>query len=152
MYLALVLNILILILSVVCVIFVSGPIASDIKYSLYMVARMIDFQDIIQRIESVIGMTLIAGSYMKATIALFVLNLVLTRLFRLQDDRLLIFPLALMCLFLSVVLYDSEVQWYDIVSNTWPLWNGIAGILPLFLLTLITAFKGGGKKTGSGGP
>lgn len=151
MHLALLLNIIILILSVICVIFVFGSVVGDIKYSLYMVARQIDFQDIIQRIESVIGMTLIAGSYMKATVALFVLNMILTRLFRLQDDRLLIFPLAIMNLFLSVVLYDSEIQWYDVVTNIWPLWNGIACFGPVILLTLIAGFKSRGKKTGSSG-
>lgn len=152
MFIALLLNTLVLILSVICVIFVSGSVAGGIKYSLYMVARLIDFQDIIQRIESVIGMTLIAGSYMKATVALFVLNLTLTRLFGLQDDRLLILPLALINLFLSVVLNDSEIQWADIVSNIWPLWTGVSGFVPLLLLTLIAYIKSSSKKSGSSGP
>lgn len=152
MFIALLLNTLILISSVICVIFVAGSVAGDVKYSLYLVARLIDFQDIIQRIESIIGMTLIAGSYMKATVALFVLNLTLTRLFGLQDDRLLIFPLALINLFLSVVMYDSEIQWYEIVSNIWPLWNGVAGFVPLLLLTLIACIKNSSKKSGSSGP
>jgi spore germination protein KB len=147
MFIALLLNTLILILSVICVIFVAGPVSGDVKYSLYMVARLIDFQDIIQRIESVIGMTLIAGSYMKATVVLFVLNLTLTRLFALQNDRLLIFPLALITLFLSVVIFDSEIQWFDIVSSKWPLWIGAAGFVPLLLLTLIASCKNKNKKS-----
>ncbi|MFC5652522.1 GerAB/ArcD/ProY family transporter [Paenibacillus solisilvae] len=54
---ALLLNIIILILSVLCVNMVLGPAIGDIKFSLYMVARMIDIQEIVQRIESVIGMS-----------------------------------------------------------------------------------------------
>ncbi|MFC5652523.1 hypothetical protein ACFPYJ_26070 [Paenibacillus solisilvae] len=71
------------------------------------------------------------------------LNLTLSRLFRLQDERLLIFPLALINLFLSIVLYDSEIKW----GNVWPLWNGIANFAPLLLLTLIALIKGPDKKS-----
>ncbi|MDF2652576.1 MAG: spore gernimation protein, partial [Paenibacillus sp.] len=54
-------------LVIVCTIMALGPMAGNIKYSLFTLARLIELAEIIERVESVIGMALIAGSYMKAT-------------------------------------------------------------------------------------
>ncbi|MNB81071.1 Spore germination protein YndE [compost metagenome] len=140
MLLAMVANGLCFILVTVCAIMVLGPLCGSVKYTLFQIARLIDIQDIIERIESIIGFALVVGSFMKATIALLVLALTVARLLKLPDYRILIFPLALVNFLLSIVLYKGETRWSEVVGNVWPLWNAIANVLPLIIMTLITLF------------
>jgi spore germination protein KB len=80
---------LILIISTMCTTMAFGTAAAHFKYSLYRLASEIQIPEIFQRIEAIIGMTLILGSYMKATIFLIILNQIIAQLLRLQDDRFL---------------------------------------------------------------
>ncbi|MBY9077936.1 endospore germination permease [Paenibacillus sp. HN-1] len=128
------------ILVTVCAIMVLGPVCGTVKYTLFQIARLIDIQDIIERIESLIGFALVVGSFMKATIALLVLALTITRLLKLPDYRILIFPLALVNFLFSIVIYKGETRWSEVVGNVWPLWNAVANIFPLIVLTLFTLF------------
>lgn len=50
-----------LVTSIVCSIMALGPLADELKYSLYQLARLIFIGEIIDRIESVIGISLIMG-------------------------------------------------------------------------------------------
>ena len=88
MLLALSINIATLCISTICTIMLFGPLAGVKKYSLYELARTVDVQEIITRIESVIGMSLIAGSYMKATIMLYVISLYVSQLFKFKDYKI----------------------------------------------------------------
>ncbi|MEW9700217.1 endospore germination permease [Paenibacillus sp. SI8] len=141
MFLALLVNGLCFILVTVCAIMILGPASGNIKFALYQIARLIGIQDIIERIESVIGYALVVGSYMKATLALLVLTLTIARLLKLPDHRILIFPLAFVNLLLSVVLFKGESRWGEVLTNVWPLWNLIANTCPLILLTIVTMIK-----------
>jgi spore germination protein KB len=138
--LALLINGTTLVISAVSTIMIFGPMAGERKYSLYEVARTIEVQEIIQRIESVVGMSLIAGSFMKTAITLFILNKVCNRLFRIQSDKLLVYPLA----FISFVLalnFKGDARWVDIVSHIHPLWAAVSMTIPLLLVTLTAAVR-----------
>ncbi|GAA3405955.1 endospore germination permease [Paenibacillus hodogayensis] len=138
---ALILNGVTLAASILCSIMVLGPLSGDLKYSLYQLARLIYVQEIVERIESVIGFSLIAGSYIKSTIMLFILSKVLAQLFKLQDERLLIFPVALICLLLSITMYSNEMSLDEAVNATWPLLDNAAYTLPLLLVMAVTLVK-----------
>ncbi|WP_054943479.1 GerAB/ArcD/ProY family transporter [Paenibacillus ihuae] len=138
MLLAILANGICFIIVTICAIMVLGPLCGTVQYTLFQIARLIVIQDIIERIESIIGFALVVGSFMKATIALLVLALTITRLLKLPDYRILIFPLALVNFLLSIVLYKGQTRWDEIIGNVWPLWNAIANMFPLTVLTLIT--------------
>ena len=141
MFLALSLNIVTLCTSTVCTIILFGPLAGIKKYSLYELARTIDVQEIITRIESVIGMSLIAGSYMKATIVLYVMSLFVSQLFKLKDYRMIVTPIALIAFLNTLVGFDSDMNWVEIVSIVHPLWAWFAFVFPLCLVLTIALFK-----------
>lgn len=126
---------------IVCTIMALGPMAGNIKFSLFTLARLIELAEIIERVESVIGMALIAGSYMKATIVLFVINLGLSQLFQLQDDKILIFPLAFFACMISLTMFRNELEFAGHVGTVWPLFITVAGVVPILLLTIVTALK-----------
>ncbi|MNP45424.1 Spore germination protein [compost metagenome] len=141
MYLALIINALTLIASVISSIMVLGPLSGSLKYSLYQLARLIYFQETIERIESVIGFSLIIGFYFKASILLLILIKVLKELLRLKDERLIVFPLAFVCLLLSVTTYTQESELEKIVNTTWPLITNLAYTLPFLLILLVTFIR-----------
>ncbi|MGO4271604.1 GerAB/ArcD/ProY family transporter, partial [Paenibacillus sp. TAF58] len=122
MYLALLVNGLCLIVVTIATILVFGPLAGDRKYSMFEVARIIDLLEVIQRIESIIGISLILTSFFKATITLYILNLTFTKLFKLHDDRILVFPLALTCFLFSLLqINKGSATWIYAVSVIHPL-------------------------------
>ena len=141
MFISLLISGLSLTMVIVCTIMALGPMAGNLKFSLFTLARLIELAEIIERVESVIGMALIAGSYMKATIVLFVINLGLTQLFQLQDDRILIFPIAFFTCMISLSMYKNELEFILHVGTVWPLFITIAGVVPILLLTIVTVFK-----------
>ncbi|MEK8127187.1 GerAB/ArcD/ProY family transporter [Paenibacillus filicis] len=141
MYVALVVNAMTLVASVICSIMVLGPLSGDLKYSLYQLARLIFIQEIIERIESVIGFSLIIGFYFKASILLLILIRVLKDMLRLKNEKLLAFPVAFICLLLSLTTYTKESELEEVVNITWPLLNNMAYSLPLLLIIVVTFFR-----------
>ncbi|WP_372629342.1 GerAB/ArcD/ProY family transporter [Cohnella sp.] len=141
MLLSLLMNILTLCISTVCTIMLFGPLAGIKKYSLYELARTVDVQEIITRIESVIGMSLIAGSYMKATITLYVLCLFVAHLLKLKDYRTIVMPIALIAFLNTLVGFKSDMQWVEIVSIVHPLWVTFAYSAPLLLVTVVAFIR-----------
>ncbi|TNJ63147.1 spore gernimation protein [Paenibacillus hemerocallicola] len=138
---ALILNIFTLCISTVCTIMIFGPLAGVKKYSLYEIARTIEVQEIISRIESVIGMSLISGSYMKTTITLYGVSLFVSQLCKLNDHRTIVMPLALIVFLYTLVGFESAQQWVDIISIVHPIWGSVAYVFPLILITVIALFK-----------
>lgn len=143
LYVALALNAATLIASVLSSIMVLGPLSGDLKYSLFQLARLIFIQEIIERIESVIGFSLIIGFYFKASILLMILMQLLKGLLRLENERLIVFPAAFICLLLSLTTYTKEAEMEEIVNITWPLLNTLAYSLPLLLILIAALIRRG---------
>ncbi|WP_199614762.1 GerAB/ArcD/ProY family transporter [Paenibacillus alkalitolerans] len=141
MFAALFINGLALTLAIVCTIMALGPMSANIKYSLFTLARLIEVAEIIERIEAITGIALITGSYMKATIVLFAINLGVSRLLRLQDERILIFPIAFVALMLSLTMFKNELEVMEHVGVVWPLFITVAGVVPFLAVTIAAAFK-----------
>jgi len=149
MFRAITLNIAILIAVTMCTILVFGPMAGERKYSMFEVARTIEVQEILQRIESIIGMALIAGSYMKITITLYANHLLIARLFKLKDGRLIIPILAMIYMLNGISSYESNAKWGELVNYIHPLWGTFAFVLPLVLLFTVSLIRHRGNSAGT---
>ncbi|UVI32627.1 GerAB/ArcD/ProY family transporter [Paenibacillus spongiae] len=130
-----------LFVSIICSVMALGPRAGELKYSLFQLARLINVQEFIERIESVIGMTLIVGSYMKTTIMLFILNKMLSHVLAVKDAKSFVFPITLAALLLSLTMYKNEAEFVEAVLVVWPLFIFVVAVLPLLLVTAVTMFK-----------
>jgi len=118
-----------------CCIMALGPLTNEYQYPLFNISRLISIQEIIERLESIIGMSMMAGSYMKATITLFALNTAITRLLKQKDDGQLVYPLALLGLVLSLIVVRNEADFGDVLL-TWPMLTFTVS-LTLYIFTLI---------------
>ena len=122
MFASLLISGLSLTLVIVCTIMALGPIAGNIKFSLFTLARLIELAEIIERVESVIGMTLIAGSYMKATIVAVCDQFgVIPIIPDLQDEKILIFPYSFFAAMVSLTMFKNELEFMEHVGTVWPL-------------------------------
>ncbi|CAN7365667.1 endospore germination permease [Paenibacillus sp. LjRoot153] len=141
MFVSMSLNLIVLILVTMSTILVFGPIAGDRKFPMFELARMIEVQEIIQRIESVIGMSLIVGSFMKVTIALYVMNLFIVRLFNLRDSRLVILIVGMIFFLNGKASFTGVRKWGEIVSYLGPMWEPFAFVMPLAILLAVSVFR-----------
>ncbi|MEW9698578.1 endospore germination permease [Paenibacillus sp. SI8] len=142
MFLALFVNGFFLIAVTISTILVFGPLAGERKYSMFEVARIIDLLEVIQRIESLIGISLIMTGFFKATIMLLILNLTFVKLFKLQDERILIFPLALVCYLFALLQIDKgAAHWIYAVSVIHPIWVVLVFLFPLLILTMVAVIR-----------
>ncbi|MBD2847584.1 GerAB/ArcD/ProY family transporter [Paenibacillus sp. IB182496] len=141
LYIALAVNGLTFVCAILGSLMVLGPLTGELKYSLYQLARLIYIREIVERIELVIGFSLIVGFYFKTAIALLILIKLLAALLRLQDEQLLTFPVALICFLLSLTTYTTESATEQIVNVTWPLLTTLAYAAPVVLLAVVLGFK-----------
>ncbi|MEI7024365.1 GerAB/ArcD/ProY family transporter [Paenibacillus sp. y28] len=138
---ALLVNGLSLIIVTICSIMTAGPYSGEVKFSVFLIARVINVQDFVERVESVISLALVVASYMKTTIALFALNLACSQLLRLQNDRILFFPLTMCCFFLTLVSFKHEIEFAEMIRLQWPLVVAIAAGLPALVTTGVCLVK-----------
>lgn len=97
--------------------------------------------------EFFIGIALIDGSYMKATIMLFILKETLSRVLNLKDERIIIFPVTIISLLLTLAMFKTEIEFVESVFVIEPLALAIVGVLPLLFVTIFTFFRGDQTET-----
>lgn len=141
LFMALIFNLFTLCAATLGGIMAFGPYAGELPYLLFSMARLVEFQEIIQRIESIIGMSLILGSYMKTTITLYAISLFVARLFALKDGSVIVMPLALLGFLTGMVTYDGPSGWGAVVTSVHPIWTFAVFVVPLVLLTIMAALR-----------
>lgn len=122
-------------------ILVFGPLAGERKYSMVEVARMIDVQPIIQRVEFIIGIALIVSSYMKACITLFILNQLVVHVCKLKDEKAFILPLTFINMIFAFILQRSEARLAEHISVILPLWKLSGFTIPLLIVVAVHLLK-----------
>ncbi|WP_270182200.1 GerAB/ArcD/ProY family transporter [Alkalihalobacillus sp. CinArs1] len=110
MYGGLLLNGIILAVTIIASIMVFGPMVTYEKFPIFQLARIIEIGEIIQRVESVFGIALIIGSYMKITLMLFIIVEIVTQLFDLSNKRAFVFPLGLLVYLFSTTSFNNEIE------------------------------------------
>ena len=132
---------LLLLTVVIITLMTLGPLAGDRKFSLFAVARLIKVGNFIVGLEAIVGIALIAGSFTKATIVLFILNYVTARFFKLDDDKLLLPAISFLTFLLSMTMFRTEDEFSFAVQVGWPFIVMTVGIVPLMLAALITLLR-----------
>lgn len=146
MYASLTLNVIVLVVTTLCCIMVFGPVSGLISYPIFSVSRLIEFADFLQRIETVVGISFIMSSYMKSTVALFALNLMICKLSGVKDERVFVFPISLVCFFLSLTMYEGNSEFKEQVLMVWPLINLFFGVIPFLIIVFVSFIRRVGNK------
>ncbi|WP_276353416.1 GerAB/ArcD/ProY family transporter [Cohnella caldifontis] len=126
-----------LLLSAVCSTMTFGPAAGEVQFALFRISYEIQIGELFQRMEAIIGIALILGSYMKACLFLFILNRTAVELLRLRDDKALLFPLSFVCLLLSLTMFRNPADFNHQVYVIWPFIVLSTGCTLVFLLSAL---------------
>jgi spore germination protein KB len=142
MFLALFVNHIFIIIVTISTIMIFGPVAGEMPYSMFAVARTIEMYEVIQRVELLMGYSLIITNYLKGVISLYILNITITYLFNIKDNRILVFPLALVCFLFSMLLISLGQAWrINYVTIIEPLWKAVSYVLPLLILMVAAVLR-----------
>lgn len=109
-------------------------------YPVYSIVRAISVFGFFENFEVIITASWVLGSFVKVSVFLYAISLGLAQLLKLSDYRPIVFPLALLLIFLSywdipnilsVVEFSTRIQpFYFVIVQT---------VLPLFLLFIAMA-------------
>lgn len=118
-----------------------GPAASAYKFSFFRLASEIQIANIFQSLEIVVAITLLLGSFMKATLFLYILNRILVQLCGLRDEKAPVFPLSLLCILLSLTMYRDTGAFLSQVYVIWPFTIIAVGGGMIVLFTVLSRFS-----------
>ncbi|MFD2329135.1 GerAB/ArcD/ProY family transporter [Cohnella sp. GCM10020058] len=141
--LAVALNTVSLLVVTQATVLVFGPLSGERKYSMFEVARTVNITEVFERLEALMGYSMIVASFMKATIVLFAAHLMLNSLLKLpRDNRHLLFPLAFLTALISIAVgLRGEANWDFIVSSIHPLWVVSCGTVPLLVVYAVSLIR-----------
>ncbi|NQX59662.1 GerAB/ArcD/ProY family transporter [Paenibacillus qinlingensis] len=131
-----------IVIATICTIVAFGPASAHLSYSLYQLASNIQVNGSNVRIEAIVGIAIIVGSYMKATLYLFALNKLLVRLTSVNNTSAYVYPASLLCTMLSLTLFSGPADFQYQVYTVWPFTVIFVGCTLIFALTVLTWLKG----------
>lgn len=125
----------ILILIVMMNILVLGADFSERNtYPTYILAKKISVGNFVERIEIFVAIAWFLTVYFKTSICLFALNKGLSQIFKLQNDKVLLFPLGFIIIGFSILGFPNIVYLQELAKLTWPFYSlTINLLLPMFV-------------------
>ncbi|ABO50258.1 spore germination protein [Desulforamulus reducens MI-1] len=114
--------------------------SSEMLLPFYELSKLISFGRFFQRLEAVFLLTWSMVGYIKIGLYLYIIAVILARMFRLEDYRPLLWVVALLCYVLSILPADlpTALVYYEAMRGTLGLVPTLA--VPLLLL-LVSMFK-----------
>lgn len=127
---------LVLIVVTVLTITVLGPHMTERQmYPSYTLAKKISIGNFIERLEAVIAIMWLITNFFKTLLHAFALNAGLSNLLRLDDYRLLVYPLTIIVLVVSLAISPNIVYFNIMLTRIWPFFDmAFAFGIPLLLI------------------
>jgi spore germination protein KB len=117
-------------------------IVSHTVYPLYVLVRQISIADFLENLDAMVALTMIIMAYVKVTIYLFVAIRAIQILLNMLDNRLIIFPVAVVTYLLGMTMSQNINEHFYIGITAFPLyvWVPLLIILPIPLL-IVTVIR-----------
>ena len=135
-------GIILIIVVLLCILVLGKEATIRNVYPTFILARVIHFENMIQRIEGILATIWIVTAYLKITIYSYALHLGFVHLLKLDGYRILTLPFG-MILFASTILVTPNISFFNqIISLYWPFYDAtVAVILPLILVIVFAIRK-----------
>lgn len=118
-----------------------------IQFPTYAVARYISLGNIIERMESLMMLTWVAGVFLKISFYYYITVLAIAQWLKLRDYRPLVFPVGTILATLSILAFDNNPHLISFLGKVWgPYSIPIELMVPLILL-IIARVRGVGAKS-----
>jgi spore germination protein KB len=130
-------------LIVVLLIAVMGVTAtSRSPFAVYEMAKIINIEEILVRVEILFAVVWIGTVFMKLSLCMYALSVMFGQLLGLKTYRPLVFPLGMLVVPMSLVIYRNGVHSTNFAMNVWTVYSATQGlIIPLLLLLAALIFR-----------
>ncbi len=117
-------------------------ITSGVYFQTHLTASLIDIGGFLQRIEAVMTVVLILAGFIKLSIYLLATSMGVAKIFGRPDYRFVVTPVALLMINLSVILFDSIMEFMKWDVEIWPYFSlPFQVIFPIIILIIAEAKK-----------
>ncbi|MDQ6420961.1 endospore germination permease [Paenibacillus sp. LHD-117] len=111
-------------------------------FAVYEMAKLINIEEILVRVEILFAVIWIGTVFMKLSLCFYTLSILLGQLLGLRAYRPLVFPLGVLIASLSLVIYRNGVHTTTFAMNVWTVYSVAQGlVLPLLLLLAAYALR-----------
>lgn len=106
-------------------------------FSVYDMAKYINIEEILVRVEILVAIVWIATVFMKLVLCVYVLTVTTAQVLGLKTYRPLVMPYAIVIIPLSMLVYRNIAHTKEVTMGAWTLYSSVQGILfPLILLVI----------------
>ncbi|MCR2807478.1 GerAB/ArcD/ProY family transporter [Paenibacillus soyae] len=110
-------------------------------FSVYEMAKSINIEEILVRVEILVAMVWIGTVFTKLAITVYSLVVMLSQMLKLRTYRSLVFPMCLLIVPLSLIVYRNSIHAGTFALEVWSVYAVLQGvILPLSLLAVARLF------------
>ncbi|WP_169084506.1 endospore germination permease [Paenibacillus sp. PL91] len=132
---------LITVISVLITVFLVGVMgvdeASRSPFAVYDMAKNINIEEILVRVEILVAMVWIGTVFMKLALCVYVLTVITAQMLKLSTYRTLILPYAVIIVPLSLIVYRNAAHAKEFAMSVWTIYSLFQGfVLPLLLLVI----------------
>jgi spore germination protein KB len=123
------------VITFLCITVLGPELTARNMYPTYILAKKINIGNFLQRIEVIIAITWMVSTYFKLTIYFYGLTVSVAELFKLQDYRILCYPLGIIVIVVSFFIYPNATYMMEWDSTIFiPYIYSIGLLIPLLLL------------------
>lgn len=132
---------IIAVITLMSILVLGTSITEQSTYPVYALAQSVNIGDFIQRIEVLVGGIWFITLFFKITICFYASVLAIAQLFKLNDYRPLTFPIGMIIVPLSLVMFSSMVEFRQFVKDIWTISVVPYGLLLPILLLVVDSIK-----------
>ncbi len=111
-------------------------------FSVYDMAKYINIEEILVRVEILVAMVWIGTVFMKLVLCVYALTVTTAQVVGLHTYRPLVLPYAFVIVPLSILLYRNIAHTKEVAMGVWTLYSSLQGIIIPLLLLLIAVITG----------
>lgn len=134
-------GIVIIIITFLCIFVLGSHITMRQIYPSYALAKVINVGNFVNRIEGVMAGLWIISLYFKMVVYFFAAIVGIAQIFNLKDFRSLTFPLGLIVIALSVIIFPNIIYQEDFDASTGVAFSLVVGLFCPLLLLIVYAFR-----------
>lgn len=132
---------IIVLITLMAILVLGANMTEQSTYPVYSLAQSVNIGDFIQRIEVLVGGIWFISLFFKITICFYASVLAIAQFFKLNDYKPLTFPLGMIIVPLSLVMFSSVVEFRQFVRDIWTISVVPYGMIFPILLLVVDSIK-----------
>lgn len=110
-------------------------------YPTYVLAKTLNIEGLIQRVEVIIAVSWILATFFKLSLYFYAFVTALSQLLRVKSYRSLTFPLGVLVIALSLIVYPSSIYASEWNQKTWIYYSTTFGVVYPFAIAIATLIR-----------